>query len=323
MLGEILSTLNIGEKLVRLLKWLKEKRHSAPESVPARFIRLFESHNVHRNQIPRFFGHGLTLKDVQSDADLVLKLDETLLQAACDLFAVRREWLDGAEKQIFPIHRFYKHPNAFLEFIDALRAASPDKELSGVVLAPIEPGPNAEAVLVLHETVGWVGDKAIYRYYFCDQWTLSYWKSRAYLTACVAIAWQQRVFIHGVYAYKERLQKITGGLALPTWSVDGIGSFVIKRWNPEDMALRPEVFLDGLDPERDNFGFQAGLRLWLSLFDDGFMNTGLGTHNAGEIRKSFNRALEQIDQCVAPSLQSGNPAHGAGFRPNGRKEESY
>lgn len=295
MLGEILSTLNIGEKLVRLFKWLKERRHSVPESVSARFIQLFESHNVHRNQIPRFFGHGLTLKDVQSDADLLLKLDETLLQAACDLFAVRREWLDGAEKQIFPIHSFYKHPDTFFEFLDALKAASPDKELSGVVLAPIEQRPNAEAVLVLQETVGWVGDKAIYRYHFCDVWTLSYWKSRTYLTACVAIAWRLGVFIHGVYADEESLQKLTGGLALPTWSADGIWSFGIKRWDPEDMALRPEAFLDGLDPELDNFGLQAGLRLWLSLCDDGFMNTGLGTHNLGEPRKSFKHALDQID----------------------------
>lgn len=294
MLGEILSTLNIGEKLVRLFKWLKEQRHSVPESVSARFIQLFESQNVHRNQIPRFFGHGLKLKDVQTDADLLLKLDETLLQAACDLFAVRREWLDGAEKQIFSIHRFYKHPHAFVEFLDALKAASPDKELSGVVLAPIEPRPNAEAVLVLQETVGWVGEKAIYRYHFCDEWTLSYWKSRAYLTACVAIAWRKGVFIHGVYADEERLKELTGGLALPTWSADGIGSFGIKRWDPEDMALRPEAFLDGLDPERDNFGLQAGLRLWLSLCDDGFMNTGLSTRNVDEIRQSFKNALDQI-----------------------------
>lgn len=295
MLGEILSTLNIGEKLIRLLKWLKEEVHSAPESVSARFIRLFESHDVHRNQIPRFFGHGLTLRDVQSDADLLLKLDETLLQAACDLFAVRREWLDGAEKQIFPIHRFYKHPRAFVEFLGALKAANPDGNLSGVVLAPLKPAPDVEAVLILQETVGWVGDKAIYRYHFCDEWMLRYWKSRAYLTACVAIAWRQGVFIHGVYADEERLKELTGGLALPTWYAHGIWSFGIKRWDPEDMALRPEAFLDGLDPERDNFGLQAGLRLWLSLCDDSFMSTGLGTQNVDETRQSFSHALDQID----------------------------
>ena len=90
------------------------------------------------------------------------------------------------------------------------------------------------------------------------------------------------------------MQKLTGGLALPTWFPDEIWAFGIKRWDPEDMALQPEAFLDGLDPELDNFGLQAGLRLWLSLCDDGFMNTGLGTHNVGEPRQSFKHALDQI-----------------------------
>lgn len=294
MLGEILSTLNIGEKLVRLFKWLKQERHSVPESVSARFIRLFESHDVHRNQIPRFFGHGLTLKDVQSDADLLLKLDETLLQAACDLFAVRREWLDGADNQIFPIHRFYKHPQAFVEFLGALKAANPDGELSGVVLAPVKPAPDAEAALILQETVGWVGDKAIYRYHFCDEWKLRYWKSRAYLTACVAVAWRRSVFIHGVYADGAVVRELMEGYVLPMWSNEGIWSFGIKRWDPEDMALRPEAFLDGLDPELDNFGLKAGLRLWLSLCDDGFMKTGLDMYSVDDVRQSFNQALDQI-----------------------------
>ena len=295
MLGEILSTLNIGEKLVRLLKWLNQERHSVPESVSSRFVRLFESHGVHRNQIPRFFGNGLALKDVQSDADLMLRLDETILQATCDLFAVRREWLDGADNQIFPIHYFYKYPHAFGEFVDALKAANPDEEIRGVVLAPSIPGQDVEALLVLQEIVGWVGDKAIYRYHFCGDWKLGYWKSRTYLTACVALAWRHGVFIHGVFADAERLQELARGHALPTWTADGIWSFGIKQWDPEDMALRPEAFLDGLDPELEKFGLKEGLRLWLSLCDKGFMNTGLGMYSVDEIRQSFSDALAQID----------------------------
>jgi len=77
MIGEILTGLNILEKLGKFWNWLRGQKQAAPaESVATRFIRLFESHDVHRNQIPRFFGHGLLPKDVQDDASLFAKLDE-------------------------------------------------------------------------------------------------------------------------------------------------------------------------------------------------------------------------------------------------------
>ena len=98
VLSEINAFISLWSKF---RAWLR-LRKQVDESVVARFVRLFETHGVHRNQIPRFFEHGLTLKDVQDDASLLAKLDEAMLEAACALFAVRREWLDGAEKQAHP-----------------------------------------------------------------------------------------------------------------------------------------------------------------------------------------------------------------------------
>ena len=66
------------EYFLRFLKWKREReerektiekygRWAAETTLPTRFIALFEHHGVHRNQIPRFFDHGLTVKDVSSD----------------------------------------------------------------------------------------------------------------------------------------------------------------------------------------------------------------------------------------------------------------
>ena len=60
-------------------------------SVATRFIRLFDSHGIHRNQIPGFFGHDLTIAKVKDDETLLPYLTEKLLDAACEKFAVRRE----------------------------------------------------------------------------------------------------------------------------------------------------------------------------------------------------------------------------------------
>jgi hypothetical protein len=100
---------NLTGKLSNLIK---------EESVAARFVRLFESHGVHRNQIPRIFKHGLTVADFVNEEKLNEKLSEDVLEDACKLFAVHREWIDGASSQIYPVHFFYKNIKGFLAFID-------------------------------------------------------------------------------------------------------------------------------------------------------------------------------------------------------------
>ena len=61
--------------------WDRFKKHRTKSggkySVAGRFIKLFEGHNVHKNQIPRFFGRGLTLEDVSTEKDLMPKLNQS------------------------------------------------------------------------------------------------------------------------------------------------------------------------------------------------------------------------------------------------------
>lgn len=56
--GEIESALSIWD---RFRNWYRSRRSRAVplvESVATRFVRLLESHGVHRNQIPRFIGYA-------------------------------------------------------------------------------------------------------------------------------------------------------------------------------------------------------------------------------------------------------------------------
>lgn len=285
VLDQIESALSL---LDRFKKWRLDRKNPPVESVAYRFVRLFESHGVHRNQIPRFLGHDLALRDVQDDAALLAKLDEALLEAACNRFAVRREWLDGAESQIYPCHDFYKHPERFADFLVKLKTDNPDGELGGVLIAPNNQGWQAGALLILQETVGAIGEKPIYRYHLCSNWVFSYWKARAYLTACVAIAWKHDVYVHGTRMPNKELARLAEGKTLLGWQGEGIWELGNKTWDPEDMALKPEAFLEGVDPEQDNFGIKSGLRLWLDLEGQGLMATGFP--NA---RQLFQQELEK------------------------------
>lgn len=291
ILGEIDAGLNLFGKAKALWDKHRNEQTSTPESesLAARFIRLFETHGVHRNQIPRFFGHAISPQDVQTEAGLLVKLDETVLESACAMFAVRREWLDGAETQAHYCHDFYKEPLEFLNFIQVLKQSNPDGQISGVLIAPRKIDTYPEAILILQESIGTIGDKAIYRHHLCHNWNFTYWKARAYLTACVAIAWKANIYIHGAYLDQPQIDKLFEGKVLMGWQGEGIWHFGIKRWNPEDMALNPDVFLKGVDPEKDNHGIKAGLELWLDLEEQGFMAAGF----ASDARLLFQAALSQ------------------------------
>lgn len=288
-LSDIKIGLDILEKLAGWMRSLRAKRKQAPESVAGRFFRLFEAHGVHRNQIPRFLGHGLTLKDVQSEAELLPKLDETALQAACDLFAVRREWLDGAEEKAYDGHDFYKHPEQVEGFLQALIEANPDSDLNGILLASEEH--EGQALIILRETIGTLGARAIYRYHLLNNWTFSYWKARAYLAACIAIAWRGEVCIRGVFADNKIVEELASESCLVGAVCDGFDAYLGKKWHPEDMAIKPDVFLKGVDPELNNFGISAAVGLWLQLDEQGFMNPGLSMYDRREVREQFSAAI--------------------------------
>jgi hypothetical protein len=282
MLDQIDAAWSLWDRIQKL-------RKKPRESIAERFYRVFESHGVHRNQIPRFFGHGLKVEDVQSNASLLPKLNESLLEALCKRFSIRREWLDGADQQPH-------HTHSFKNFVTNLRELNPIGELRGLVIAPSDENGATSALLILEESIGWVAHKTIYRYHLCDEWPFSYWKARAYLTACIAIAWKNAVHVRGRKAKSKEIAPFIGGKTLMGWGEIGIEGLGHKHWDPEDMALWPEKFQLGLDPERDNFGIQAGLRLWLELQKDGCMDTGLSMYEPNEVRKLFENNLKSFQE---------------------------
>jgi len=249
-------------------------------------MHLFETHGVNRNQIPRFFGFDLTVADVSKDEILLNKSTEEMLEAACRLFAVRREWLDGAESQVYNCYDFYKHPEEFLEFLEELTAKNPDQRIMGVLIVSEVDDRDADALIVLQETIDYIGDKPVYRFHLCNSWLFSYWKARAYLTACIAIAWKRNNYIHGIYKPKKFINELAYGETLLGWKGEGVWTLGHKNWDPEYMAMRPDEFLKGLDPKRKKFCLKAGLEYWLKLNEQGLMDAGFGDH-----RKAFEAEL--------------------------------
>lgn len=288
--GEANAALSLIERFVQFIRGRRE--NGGPESVATRFVRLFTAHGVHRNQIPRLFGHGLTLADVQSDQALLGVLDDGMLDDAATLFAVRREWLDGAEEQIYRLHDFYKQPDEFHRFINSIRDAA-DGALTGVLLISDNARREDEALMVLEEQVAEIGDRSVCRYYFCNNWFFSYWKSRAFLTACVATAWRNDIHVMGRRVPAELIQQYKDGTEFLKCGYDGALPLAGMHWYPEDMALKPDSFLQGLN--EGSFGVEQGIKLWLQLDAAGYMHLDLPYE---DVRGTFERSLAtHLDHC--------------------------
>jgi hypothetical protein len=257
------------------------------ESPATRLIRLFQAHGVHRNQIPRVFGRGLKPSHVQSDTTLLPVLDDAMLDAAAELFAVRREWLEGASDQIYPLHDFYKRPEEFREFISGLRKQSTG-EIRGVVLAAVSEEFEETALIVLEQQIGTIGDRPLHRYQLCGNWIFAYWKARAFLTACVALAWQAKAYLLGRKVPIETIRRYKEGTNFLEYKFDGALPTEGFMWHPEDMAVKPDAYVDGID--EGNFGIKEGLAAWLQLEAEGFMETDLPYTG---VRQAFEQALKE------------------------------
>lgn len=284
--GEMESAINLLGKVRDFLKSRQPRQEEA--TLAGRFVKLFESHGIQRNQIPTFFGHGLRPKDVASDSFLLDALTNEMIHDACVLFAVRREWLDGADGQIYPLNDFYKDPEAFSDFLDDLLSKNESEGgLHGVLLSQSDncfDSLKDDALIILEEPIGTLGDKIIYRYHICNNWLFSYWKSRAYLAACIAIAWKKHVYILGRITESAMIRKYCQGENFLDYNGESSLPVRGKKWYPEDMTLNPEDFLEGIDPEKEDYGHRSALELWLKLEEDGLMDAGL-TKNG--IRKKF------------------------------------
>ncbi|MGB1764016.1 hypothetical protein [Alloalcanivorax xenomutans] len=271
VLSEIEAGFSIWGRLQRL--WEKARPEKPVPDIVEKFLMVFQTHGVYGNQIPRFFGHGLSIADIQVREKLLEKIDDRMLDDVCDLLAVRREWFDGASDKIYPTHDFYKNPKGFGLLIDNIISKNARNRLSGCLLAVEDSKYPDPALLILQEEIGGIGEVPIYRFHICNNWSFSYWRSRADLVACIAQAENNGVYIHGVYQDRAYIKRLGGGLELLGWKDEGVHGIRGKIWYPEDMLYDPELYLKNVGSFDGGAELVLALERWLKWADLGLMKT--------------------------------------------------
>jgi hypothetical protein len=238
-----------------------------------RFIRLFEAHGVSRAQIPRFFGHDLTIHQVEDDSELLKVLDTNILESAAALFGIRLDWLEGGSEELYELKHFYKQPQKFGEWLDSLTDEADKIKVDGWLLTTVFKTDQYDALILMREKVGELADENIYRYYFCEQWIYGYWKCRADIAACVAQGWKRNQYITGRMLTQKVFNKIISLKFVPDSELEGT-AIANQRFQAEDLTLNPKFFVKGLS--EGQFGIENAVALWLEYQQLGLMDSGFG-----------------------------------------------
>jgi hypothetical protein len=272
MLDQIDAALSLVDRFQR---WRERQKTPVEESVQARFVRLFAAHGVHRNQIPRFFGHGIELADVRDDATLAGRLTAEHLSKASELFCVRLGWLESGLDPAQERLNFYKQPQRFWDWLSDVSTRVQQKHtvLRGLLLLPRGVSSDMEAVLLIAEPIAVFNDEWIERIHWVPAGPPDYWRCRGYLASYVAAADQCNVVLRALRIPNAVLEK-------KVMEVDLVGSTALDdlhsgcdRVDALKWLEDPKAFLSGVDPEQNNFGLQSALHLWLDLEAQGLMKS--------------------------------------------------
>lgn len=256
----------------RFKKWRNRNVTEGEESTAARFIALFNSHGVKPSQIPQFFGEGLTAHICNDEQKLMEALTPPMLIKAAQMFAINQDWLEAASDEVYEFKSFYKDPHGFATYLDELVSTAVKESLFCYVVMPhidefcIE---KKDGFIVLVETFSKMNHREIQRYHFIRYDNAHYWKSRAYLAANCAAVFKRKIPVIGNYMKYRLIEDILSAKKLINYCYEegyqGIelntyGSFII-----DEMIEKPKSYLEGVDPEREQFGHLAALDLWLQL----------------------------------------------------------
>lgn len=271
MFDQVEAFFSLVDRLKRY--WGKRSQQPEPETLAGRFFRLFEAHGIHRNQIPRFFGHGLQLRDVQDEAALMQCLTDTHLADACQLFGVERQWLERGEGNAHLRHHFYLQPIALGQFLDGVlaRKALSEMDVNATLFGVLDRHSQVESTLLLSEPIGMLNAEVIFRYHYVDAGPMGYWKSRVSTAGLVAQAINRKVWVNGRYCDAKLLHDLTYAKDLMGVQEHDLLMTRSRRFEIDDWLLEPVALLDGVDPEKNGFGTISALELWLKLNDEGLM----------------------------------------------------
>lgn len=276
-----------------------KKAEIKTETIATRFVALFESHGVHRSQIPEFFGHGLDIPTCASDEELLKKLTPEIINDAVILFGVNKDWLEGSSKEIYDIPDYFKHPEKFEDYIVTLLKNTSADRLFGYAITSDKKSVRAyyDSLLVIAEPIGELNQRDVYKYHLLGRWKIHYWKSRAYFAACCALLHKYGIYCGGKIVKQSWLNQVYEGKTLFDYDFterNGDVKFpTVGSWMVHELVEDPEIYLKGMATEQGR-AIPLAIGKWLDLNEKGYMRCIDGHEDFhAEVEDLFRKKIEK------------------------------
>jgi len=206
-------------------------------SIAYRIIALFEAHDVKRTQIYRLLGEKFPdIKPTLDAKKLESLLNGEIIDTVCEMFGVKKAWVEGEAGPIYDTQDYSKNLPAFVDFVRDLMVRTHENICILTALKPSQTGndlykDNPDIALFFSEQIAELDDKIIYRYHpFCGPFLWDHTPTRYHLGAFLNIADRTgNLKVKGYLVSQKQISKLSDGKTIPHYRMKTTG-----RWNPED-----------------------------------------------------------------------------------------
>jgi hypothetical protein len=223
--------------VIRFIGYNRTKREEKEaRALMERFIELHRAHDVLPAQIPRVLGLEDELQpiDVSNPKRLIERLDNKMLRKTCELYGVRREWLEGEAVPPYECRYVYRDALALIEFLEEITKRHQTLYLwcFKSTAVPLEEMGNDDLYLVICANTLALGDRTIERFYPLESdWPWDHAPARIGFKTLVFICWSFGIHAWGREAPLSEIQAVRDGIKLPSALNQYRSS---ARWYPDD-----------------------------------------------------------------------------------------
>jgi hypothetical protein len=245
---DILGGINIIEKVLKWggTLWRRHKKNpshylggelSSGLDIAYRIIALFEAHDVKRTQIYRLLGDRFPEITPSLDVEkLKSLLDGDLFDRVCELFGVRKSWVEGDIGPIYTPVPLYKNFSEFVVFVRNLKARNLGSHCFFTALKARGPSNDLyvdapDIAIYFSELIADLDGKQIYRHHpILGPFPWKHRPTRYHLCAFLNVVDRTDHFsVKGYFAPPNHIAKVSAGEVIPLYQVKAsVG------WHPEN-----------------------------------------------------------------------------------------